>query len=173
MGLVRKIGKILGITLMAAGTLGTAAFGSLLGVGTNYTISNTQPAEGDQPAVTMKLGVGSLNYGKVWFNGEEAPVPPIVKQQSYQEFVNSAKNNIAITNTEIASLKQQLEQTTDENTKQNLQESINAHYESKKTDETIIKANKMMISGAVMSSIMILLFLTGIVLLIVALRKHP
>ncbi len=168
MSVFKKIGKALGITCIVAGGIGTAAFGSLLGLGANYTVSDVQEANGPKPAITMVRGVGSLNYGKVWFDGQPAPVPP---QKSYQEFVNNAQQEIIELNELIDTTKKEWEKATDEATKKKLEENIVTLIKLRSVFDATIKANKMMISGAVMTSITIAILLIGIVLLVVTKKQ--
>ncbi len=57
MGLIKKTCNLIGIITATVGTVGTIAFGALLGVGANYTISATMPTAGGKNQ-TIVTGVG-------------------------------------------------------------------------------------------------------------------
>ncbi len=194
MGFWGKLGKIVSITMISVGAVGTAGFGALCGIGANYTVVQTQTSGPEGQTVKMEMGVGSLNYGMMWENGVLAPkvngiYPGRIdettgKEMTYDQFVSrtedmlnnkqedlGGKTGRESYNEQISMLKEQLKNAPTEEAKKAIQEQIDAANEFLSMMEAPQKAKDMMISGAVLTTIFGLVTIAGIPLLILCKKK--
>lgn len=139
----KKIGLILG----GVGLAITATGAGLLGAGTNATYSQEIPGS----KVTMKVGIGSLNYGKAWVNGEEQKFDN-QKKQSYSDAIKDIRKNYDDV--------KKMANTGNESSKSTL-----------KMFDEVLKANDMMISGAVLTSIFSVVLIVGTVMFFLNKKK--
>ncbi len=159
MGLIKKTSKLIGIVLASAGTVGTIAFGALLGVGANYTYEMPMGSSGGgapssraggapeiPPGAKVEMGIGSLNYGDMYINGKRYPAPADAKKQSYNDLVKTARETLA-----------------------NPPEGAPAS--SLDLPKAVIKAYDMMVSGAVLTSFSLAAIITSIPFIILGKKK--
>lgn len=149
MGFWGKTAKIASIAMMATGGALTVAGAAMLGVGTNYTYTMT--TEG----VKTTQGVGSMNYWKIWTNGQL--VEGDTSGMSYQQFVDQAR-------TSYKELKKQYDALPEGQQKNQLKEIFNFY-------KSIFLANDLMIAGAVLLPIFTIVLAAGIALIIINKKK--
>lgn len=146
-----KIAKIASITMIATGGALTVTSAAMLGVGTNYT--HTITSEG----IKTTYGVGSMNYGKAWINGELVPSEAGSEKISYQEFVNEARKS-------YKEVKKEYDTLPEGDYKNQTKEMLSLF-------ESIFTANDLMIAGAVLLPIFTIVLAVGIALIIINKKK--
>ncbi len=164
MKLVKKTSKLIGIILISAGTVGNIGFGTLLGVGINYTcegLNYSSSSDGEEKYIKTINGVGALNYDKQWVDGKLQEPPPGFVMPPYIDIVNDAKhwlNNWSEFNPFFPpDLKPDVINT--------MKNSI------KKTLEATVKAYDMMVSGAVLTSFSLAAIITSIPFIVLGKKK--
>ncbi len=172
-----KISRKIGLITMGVSLAGVAGFGAMLGIGANYTVK-LETSEPGKAKEVIEVGVGSLNYTKMWENGvmewrgpEEVPTKnnqppsnPNAKPDyvSYRDYIKFLSNDPKI-KTQRDEVKKNLD--TIKNSGANQTEIDEAQFEYDLLEKPFL-ADNLMIAGAVLTTLFSAVALASIILVI-------